>query len=94
MNDSLSSNIEYLFCPSSREIEIEDILKTCEKIPENIFAGIGIHPHYASELKPNTYRNLKQHANHSSVKAIGEIGLDYFRNFQSHEIQKNALKLY
>ena len=92
ISNSLSSNIKYLFCPASREIEIEDILETCEKMPENVFAGIGIHPHHSSELKPNTYRNLKQHANHDSVKAIGEIGLDYFRNFQSHEIQKKCFE--
>ena len=33
ISDSLSSNIKYLFCPASREIEIEDILETCEKMP-------------------------------------------------------------
>ena len=92
INNSLSSDIKYLFCPASREIEIEDILGTCEKMPENVFAGIGIHPHYSSELKPSTYKDLKQHANHNSVKAIGEIGLDYFRNFQSHEIQKKCFE--
>ena len=92
IDDSISSNVEYLFCPASREIEIEDILKTCEKFPENIFAGVGIHPHYSSELKPGTYKNLKQYASHNSVKAIGEIGLDYFRNFQSHEIQKKCFE--
>tara|TARA_X000000368_G_scaffold263779_2_gene208852 strand:- start:2458 stop:3243 length:786 start_codon:yes stop_codon:yes gene_type:complete len=92
INDSISSNVKYLFCPASREIEVEDILITCEKKPENIFAGVGIHPHYSSELKPDTYKNLKRHANHNSVKAIGEIGLDYFRNLQSHEIQKKCFE--
>ena len=92
ISDSLSSNIEFLFCPASREIEIEDIFKTCKKFPKNIFAGVGIHPHYASELKPGTHKNLKQFARHNSVKAIGEIGLDYFRNFQSHEVQKKCFE--
>ena len=31
INDSLSSNIRYLFCPASREVEVENILKTCTK---------------------------------------------------------------
>ena len=92
INDSICSDVKYLFCPASREIEIEDILKTCEKLPENIFAGVGIHPHYSSELKPSTYENLKRYANHNSVKAIGEIGLDYFRNFQSQGVQKKCFE--
>tara|TARA_B100000131_G_scaffold201277_1_gene193404 strand:- start:184 stop:969 length:786 start_codon:yes stop_codon:yes gene_type:complete len=97
IDDSISSGVQYLFCPASREIEIDSILSVCKKMPNNIFAGVGIHPHYSSELKPNTYKNLKDYVAHSSVKAIGEIGLDYFRNFQSPEIQikcfENLLEL-
>ena len=79
------------FSPSSKESEIDTLLKHSETI-DNLYIGIGIHPHYASELKPKTFDRLLQYAKHHKVKAIGETGLDYYRNFQSPDVQKNVLK--
>ena len=85
------NGVNYYFAPSSRELEIDTLVKYSEEI-KNLYIGVGIHPHYASELKPNTSGKLLEVSKHQNVKAIGEIGLDYFRNFQSPEIQKKCFE--
>ena len=82
-----SHEVKYFFAPAARESEIENLLHHCKVYEGKIYCSIGIHPHYASELKPNTIANLKPHLKNKYVRSIGEVGLDYFRNFQSPEIQ-------
>jgi len=55
-----------------------------------LFATAGIHPHHATELDEDTYRLLQELSEHPDVVAIGECGLDYFRNFSPAESQRAA----
>lgn len=57
---------------------------------QNIFATVGIHPHDAKNLSSANYLKLETMARDKKVVAIGEIGLDYYRNLSSKEIQKQA----
>jgi TatD DNase family protein len=86
--------VEYFFCPASKEKEIVDLINLSESYQKNIFCSVGIHPHYASDLKPSTIQNLQKYLGNKHVRAIGEIGLDYYRNFQSHEIQKKCFNAF
>ncbi len=55
------------------------------------YAAVGIHPEYADELKEETINELRQLASNNKVKAIGEIGLDYYyEENPEREIQKKA----
>jgi TatD DNase family protein len=86
--------VEYFFCPASKEKEIVDLINLSESYQKNIFCSVGIHPHYASDLKPSTIQNLQKYLGNKHVRAIGEIGLDYYRNFQSPEIQKKCFNAF
>ena len=86
--------VEYFFCPASKEREINDLIQLSESYKKNIFCSVGIHPHYASDLKPSTIENLEKYLGNQHVKAVGEIGLDYYRNFQSPEIQKKCFNAF
>ncbi len=54
-----------------------------------IFAAVGIHPHEADSFNKDNEAELFKLASQDKVKAIGEIGLDYFKNYSSQENQKN-----
>lgn len=55
------------------------------------YAAVGIHPEYADKLKEETINELRQLASSNKVKAIGEIGLDYYyEENPEREIQKKA----
>ena len=53
-----------------------------------IYASVGLHPHEADKYDQNTHSELIELAKHDKVVAIGEIGLDYYRNFSKVENQK------
>jgi len=44
----------------------------------NFYAAVGIHPEHADSFDEVMLKNLRQLACSSKVKAIGEIGLDYY----------------
>ncbi|UCD72354.1 MAG: TatD family hydrolase [Syntrophobacterales bacterium] len=54
---------------------------------EQVFAIIGIHPHNAKDANEATFSDLRALSKYVKVKAIGEIGLDFFRNISPKEIQ-------
>ena len=55
------------------------------------YAAVGIHPEYANEFGEDTVDKLKKLAKNDKVKAIGEIGLDYYYDENpEREIQKKA----
>ncbi|MCF7794197.1 MAG: TatD family hydrolase [Candidatus Cloacimonetes bacterium] len=52
-----------------------------------IFASAGFHPH---DAKTYDREFLLQKAKHNKVVAIGEIGLDYYRNLSPKDIQREV----
>ncbi len=55
-----------------------------------IFATIGIHPHDVENIGFSDYDLLQKLYDKSpeQIKAVGEIGLDYFKNYTDHRIQR------
>lgn len=64
----------------------------------NIFATVGIHPHETKHIKdtdlPNagqaSWSELEQLVDREKVVGIGEIGLDFYKDYSPHEVQKTA----
>ena len=55
---------------------------------EGIYAGVGFHPHNAKKIKEDHIKELISLASDKKVVALGEIGLDFFKNYSPAEIQK------
>ncbi len=47
--------------------------------PQYIFAAVGVHPNHSFDIGDSDLNSIKLLANHSNVVAIGEIGLDFYR---------------
>jgi len=52
-----------------------------------IYSAIGLHPHDADGFNQEALTELTQLAKNDKVVAIGETGLDYFKNFSKKENQ-------
>ena len=59
----------------------------CERFPDQLFCTCGIHPHDAKEWNAETRAELESMISHPSVRAIGETGLDFNRDFSPRETQ-------
>ena len=59
---------------------------------EGLYATVGIHPHNAIQLDQNVLNKLRELSQNPKVVAIGEIGLDYYRNLSPREAQKKAFE--
>jgi TatD DNase family protein len=55
-----------------------------------VYAAVGVHPHDASAFTRSTRSELRQLASHPKVIAIGEIGLDYYRDYSPRDAQRRA----
>jgi TatD DNase family protein len=57
-----------------------------------LFSTAGVHPHHASDYTDNSDALIRSLAGKDVVVAIGECGLDYFRNFSPREAQLEAFR--
>jgi TatD DNase family protein len=55
-----------------------------------LFATAGVHPHHATELSSTVVTELGELALEPEVVAVGECGLDYYRNYSPHAAQQAA----
>ena len=67
-----------------------DALALAESRPGSFYATAGVHPHHASEYTDSVHQTLAGLARNDAVVAVGECGLDYFRNFSPPEAQRDA----
>lgn len=71
---------------------LESSVASCELADkyEEIYATVGVHPHDADTFDSAAENKLKILAKNNKVVAIGETGLDYYRNLSGQENQRRA----
>lgn len=62
-------------------------IKLCERFPDMLACTAGVHPHEAARAPADVIKRLEQLAASPHVRAIGECGLDFNRDFSGHESQ-------
>jgi len=55
----------------------------------NVYAVVGCHPHDAGDFSDADIAQIRSLAKEPKVVAIGEIGLDYYRNLSSQDQQQS-----
>ena len=66
-------------------------LAAAERFPE-VYAAVGLHPNEATGFSDSDYVELERLAQHPRCVAIGETGLDYYREHAPHEDQARAFR--
>src|SRR2546427_406159 len=63
-----------------------------ERLPD-VYATVGIHPHDAAEATEADFEALEALARSSAkVVAIGEMGLDFFRDLSPRDVQERVFR--
>ena len=62
---------------------------------ENVFATVGIHPHEAKNYSSDLRLELKKIIDtNKKIVAVGEVGLDYFRNLSPASVQEEVFEIF
>lgn len=76
-------NVGYNLDTSRQAVELAARYDCC-------YAAVGIHPHDAVQVDDKTLAELESLARESKVVALGEIGLDFYRDRSPRDVQKRA----
>jgi TatD DNase family protein len=58
----------------------------------DVWAAVGVHPHDAAEADGATLAEIERLAGAARVVAIGEIGLDFFRDLSPRDVQERVFR--
>lgn len=83
------ANVRRFLIPGVDLVSSQDAIRIAES-NEDVYAAVGIHPHDASRWNHAQREELRLLAHSPKVIAIGEIGLDYYRNISSQDAQRKA----
>jgi TatD DNase family protein len=67
-------------------------LELAERHGPLVQGAVGMHPHHAAAAGEDTWRELETLAAHPRCVAVGEIGLDFFRNLSPPDVQRAAFE--
>jgi len=59
---------------------------------DSVYAAVGVHPHDAKTLNDEVAQELRELAHRKRVVAIGEIGLDFYRDLSRRDLQRKAFR--
>ena len=59
---------------------------------DDVYAVVGLHPHDADRTPRDAMETLEAYASHAKVVAIGEIGLDFYRDYSSRDAQRRVFR--
>lgn len=67
-------------------------LALAEAHPGVLYATAGVHPHHAIDYDDATDKLLRELAANAAVRAVGETGLDYNRNYSPRDVQRTVFE--
>lgn len=86
-----AANVRLIVNPGIDLKNIPELISLAEQ-HENIYLGIGLHPHQANEWDKSSTKTIEKYLNHAKVVAIGECGLDFHYNNSPKDVQIFALQ--
>ena len=79
--------IEYIVNVSASLKTVKSTLKLAEWYPF-MYAAVGVHPDEVGELNDENFAWMAEQCRNPKTVAVGEIGLDYYWDNESHDLQK------
>ena len=86
------AGVAHFVLTGSSEQGSRDALRLAREYPECMVATAGVHPHHAVEYSDAVHDSLAILLKEPEVVAVGECGLDYFRNFSPVDAQRDAFR--
>lgn len=87
--NAFNSGVTHIIMPAIEPNTFKKVLETANS-DLRLFCSLGVHPHNASELNNQVLSFIEDNSFNKKVVAIGEIGLDYYYDFNPPDKQKEA----
>ena len=88
LSDMKEVGVEYIVNVGASMASSERSVALAKKYPF-VYAAVGVHPDEVGELNEEKFAQLREWSKEEKVKAIGEIGLDYYWDKEGHDLQKH-----
>jgi len=93
LNRAFEEGVSAILCPADlTEPERLQIALDLHSSYENIFLAAGVHPHQAKDFQKEFAGQLEDLAGQKTIKAVGEIGLDFHYNLSDPDIQVSVFR--
>ncbi|MFQ6677630.1 MAG: TatD family hydrolase [Fidelibacterota bacterium] len=84
-------NVNRFICIGTNLEDSQECLELAEQ-HDTIYAAAGVHPHDAKDSPEDFIDQITDLMTSDQMVAVGEMGLDYFRNISDPEIQKKVFR--
>lgn len=91
INRARQQGLAMIINPGTNIKSSRKALDLADRFPE-LYAGLGIHPHDGKDWKDGSLDKLRSMAQEKKVVAIGEIGLDFYRDYTDKKIQREMFE--
>ncbi|MBI2848885.1 MAG: TatD family hydrolase [Chloroflexi bacterium] len=88
---ALSTGVEVIISVGCDLSSSKAAIGLAERYP-SIYAAVGFHPHDASKMSDEDLAQIAHWATHPRVVAVGEIGLDFYRNLSPPSVQREVFR--
>jgi TatD DNase family protein len=90
MQRAAAAGVTQMIVTGASEDGTRQAIELARRHPRVLFATSGVHPHHAADLTSEALTTLRELAQDPAVVAVGECGLDYFRDFSPRDLQRRA----
>ena len=92
MQRAENAGVKQVVVTGTSVTESRQAIGLCERFPQQLVSTCGVHPHHASEWDASSLADLEAMAQQQCVRAIGETGLDFNRNYSPPAAQEFAFE--
>ncbi|HEX7067437.1 MAG TPA: TatD family hydrolase, partial [Candidatus Limnocylindria bacterium] len=85
---AVEAGLERILVPGWDIASSEAALELSARYPGLLDAAVGVHPHHARDMDEAAWARLEGLMADSRTRAIGEIGIDHFRNLSPPDVQR------
>lgn len=92
MQRAADAGVNKIIITGSSDASNVKAAELAEQSPGTLFSTAGVHPHHASDYTDDSDALIRSLIKKGVVVAVGECGLDYFRDLSPREAQLDALR--
>lgn len=90
MQRAAAAGVAQMIVTGSSEDSTRKAIELSRAQPSILFGTAGVHPHHAADLSAERLPGLELLAREVEIVAVGECGLDYFRDLSPRDLQRRA----